>query len=709
MYGHPQGGRFMPNITSIPGQNYVYHSPSGVHPVIQHTQIAPSSTLNQTGSPFTQPQTTSSIASPSLGYHITSPTAVSTPIQPHYITPVETIHPIQTPSISIKIEKSAEDAASVSFQRTQNTNIIQKDFNHAQPHQVLTTTQQEPTIVVQDATHLVRNISEQDASMARQQATKIILQQQQAQQQHAITLPEVSLPSQVQKEQHDREERERREKEIQRQKIIEDHQKQKNSNRIFSNSTKNLNDVIKFNAVQSSNKNSMSSSGPNSTLQMSGSPSEHGFRKIAATTSGPSNPPKAKSPAPHIDVKLYKCIMCGYLAESAALLGRHAFEMHEKRSRKWRIGQKFPVRHECDECDYETPDIHRLHRHMQRVHDTDQVFHFQCKACDFIATSADLLGRHALEVHEAGSVFRCSLCDFTSNRKSDRDKHFTGAHQLDYDTHMTSSGGTLPSRQIYICLVESCKEQIHGDKLQEHYKKLVRFDLLDEDNDIRDKKLFDLDRKEAEHTQYFVDENLDAHSIPGYNKHKKLPHASSSSDAETSFDNNDRRKHRKRRGRPITRNKRIADNCDETESDEEEKELKNELKELGVQQTVETEKESDASNFAYNDKNLTEKTLTDINEEEKETPVISDVIAKTIEKVLDRSENSNQKEEVFPKKCNLCCEVLKDKLIMIDHIRKMHMLKTGKKLDASKPKFEVIRQKPSKCLKIIREETSKCN
>ena len=148
---------------------------------------------------------------------------------------------------------------------------------------------------------------------------------------------------------------------------------------------------------------------------MSTSPAEHGFRKISAPL-GQSVPPKIRSPLPQADVKLYKCIMCGFLAESASLLGRHAFEMHEKRSKKWRIGQKCPVRHECEECDYETPDIHRLHRHMQRVHDTDQVFHFQCKECDFVATSADLLGRHALEVHEAGSVFRCSLCDFTSNR-----------------------------------------------------------------------------------------------------------------------------------------------------------------------------------------------------------------------------------------------------------------------------------------------------
>ena len=92
MYGHPQGGRFVPNIAPIPGQSYVYHPSSGVHPGLQHAQIPPSSTLNHTVSAYTQPQTAGSIAS-SAGYH-PSPPAVPTPIQPQYIAPVESLHPI---------------------------------------------------------------------------------------------------------------------------------------------------------------------------------------------------------------------------------------------------------------------------------------------------------------------------------------------------------------------------------------------------------------------------------------------------------------------------------------------------------------------------------------------------------------------------------------------------------------------------------------
>ena len=704
MYSHPQGGRFVPNVTTIPGQTYVYHPPAGAHTGVQNSQITPSAVLNQTGVSFSHPQTTNAILASSTGYHGTPPPTAASQLQPQYITQVDAIHPIQTPSISIKIEKPVEDSSTGAFHRAQNNSIVQKGFNQAQPHHVLTTSQQHPTIVVQEAPHPVRPNQEHDAVLARQEATKMILQQQQAQHQHVISLPDVHLSSQIQKDEQVHGEIERREKEIQRQKVIEDHQKQKNSNRIFSKSTKNLTDAIKSNTSQTSNKNTTSSSKTNSTLSLSTLPSEHGFRKITATTES-SNPPKPKSPIPPIDAKLYKCIVCGYLAESAALLGRHAFEIHEKRSKKWRIGQKFPVRHECEECDYETPDIHRLHRHMQRVHDTDQVFHFQCKACDFVATSADLLGRHALEVHESGSVFRCSVCDFTSNRKSDRDKHFTGAHQLDYDTHLTTNGGTSLSRQVYICLVPTCKEQIRGDKLQEHYKKLVQFDLLEEDDDTVDKKISALSRREAHHTQYFLDENLDAHSIPGYKRHRKLPQAGSSSDADSSFDLKERRKQRKRRGNIQARKKRSRNSWEDTDSEDEEKELKMELKELGVPPDVIDESEID--NSSNHEKELNNKNQRD----EQKMPIINDVIAKTIEKVLEKnfSENSNDNCDVFPKKCSLCSEILSDKLLMIEHIRNMHMLKTRKITEKPKPKFEIIRQKTSKCLDIVREEIPKCN
>ena len=695
MYGHPQGGRFVPNITPIPGQSYVYHPSSGVHPGLQHAQIPPSSTLNHTVASYTQPQTTDSIAS-SAGYHPSPPT----PMQPQYISPVETLHPMQAPSISIKIEKSAEDTSSGLYQRSQPT-IIHK--NLIQTHQHVLSQTQQPTIIVHDS-QLFRQRADEDAELTRQQATKILLQQQQAQQQHIIAVPDVSLNTHVQKEQQEKEAKEQRERDIQRMKVIEDHQKQKNSNRIFSNSTKNLTDVTKLDPIQSLNRVSCSST-IDSTSNISISPAEHGFRKITAP-SEPSVSPKSRSPIPQIDVKVYKCIMCGFLAESAALLGRHAFEIHEKRSKKWRVGQKFPVRHECDECDYETPDIHRLHRHMQRVHDTAQVFHFQCKECDFIATSADLLGRHALEVHEAGSVFRCSLCDFTSNRKSDRDRHYTGAHQLDYDTYISSSGGMPPSKQMYACLVPNCKEPIRGDKIRDHYKKFVNFPLLEE-NDLRqNKKLQVLNCKEAEHTQHFINKNLDAHSIPGYKKHKKIPVVASSSDADSNFDIKESRKRRKRRGRPLKRSKKSKDEWNETDTEEDEVELKQELKELGVKEVVKDGKDSDVSrsNMDYED------TTSDSTETENERTVEFDEVAKTIEKVLDKEGKMEQmKDEVFPKKCNLCCEEFSDKLTMIEHIRNKHISKSSRKSESTKPRFEIIRQQPSKCLEIIREETSKCN
>ena len=71
----------------------------------------------------------------------------------------------------------------------------------------------------------------------------------------------------------------------------------------------------------------------------------------------------------------------------------------------------------------------------------------------------------------------------------DWDRHYTGAHQLDYDTYITSTGGLPPSKQMYFCLVPACKEQIRGDKLRDHYKKYVKFGLLDGSIRKQDRKL----------------------------------------------------------------------------------------------------------------------------------------------------------------------------------------------------------------------------
>ena len=80
MYSHPQGGRFIPNITTIPGQNYVYHSSSGTHPGIQQTQLTPSTALNQTRPSFSQPQTTDAIVPSSPAYHANPSSGVSSAV-----------------------------------------------------------------------------------------------------------------------------------------------------------------------------------------------------------------------------------------------------------------------------------------------------------------------------------------------------------------------------------------------------------------------------------------------------------------------------------------------------------------------------------------------------------------------------------------------------------------------------------------------------
>ena len=51
------------------------------------------------------------------------------------------------------------------------------------------------------------------------------------------------------------------------------------------------------------------------------------------------------------------------------------------------------------------------------------------------------------------------------------------------------------SKQMYVCLVPTCKEHIRGDKLRDHYKKFVRFGLLEETDQKPDRKLELLNRK----------------------------------------------------------------------------------------------------------------------------------------------------------------------------------------------------------------------
>ena len=44
-----------------------------------------------------------------------------------------------------------------------------------------------------------------------------------------------------------------------------------------------------------------------------------------------------------------------------------------------------------------------------------------------------------------------------------------------------------PSKQLYICIVPSCKEHIRGDKLRDHYKTFVKFGLLEDASEKEDK------------------------------------------------------------------------------------------------------------------------------------------------------------------------------------------------------------------------------
>ena len=133
--------------------------------------------------------------------------------------------------------------------------------------------------------------------------------------------------------------------------------------------------------------------------------------------------------------------------------------------------------------------------------------------------------------------------------------------------------------------------------------------------------------------------------------------------------------------------------------------MKKELQELGVKEDKE---ESDTDNSNSN----IESDATRTNQEQcvKLKPLECEVIVRSVERESgDEGKEEVGEREIFPKKCGICGEEFSDKLAIVEHIRNNHITKTYTKSESTKPKFEIIRQKTSKCLDIIREETEKCN
>ena len=129
--------------------------------------------------------------------------------------------------------------------------------------------------------------------------------------------------------------------------------------------------------------------------------------------------------------------------------------------------------------------------------------------------------------------------------------------------------------------------------------------------------------------------------------------------------------------------------------------MKKELTELVIKQIPSNETISEQLESSIDEVEV------DQDEQVTNEPIKNDMVEKTIEKLLSKeNEEQSTKTEVFPKKCNLCCDELNDKSAMINHIRNKHIVRSIKKTESSRPKFEIIRQRPSKCLNVIREDTS---
>ena len=84
-------------------------------------------------------------------------------------------------------------------------------------------------------------------------------------------------------------------------------------------------------------------------------------------------------------------------------------------------------KNKCEECQYETPSIRNLKRHIKAVH--DKIRNFVCDICGYAASQKVHLKQHNDAVHKmTESTYKCGKCSYKSNLKRDVKKHIQFVH-----------------------------------------------------------------------------------------------------------------------------------------------------------------------------------------------------------------------------------------------------------------------------------------
>lgn len=82
---------------------------------------------------------------------------------------------------------------------------------------------------------------------------------------------------------------------------------------------------------------------------------------------------------------------------------------------------------QCDYCDYSTPLMYNLNRHIARNH--LQNYSYPCTQCDRRFKDRAMLSQHENEVHNNSEPkLSCSYCHKKFKRRHDRDRHENLAH-----------------------------------------------------------------------------------------------------------------------------------------------------------------------------------------------------------------------------------------------------------------------------------------
>ena len=158
----------------------------------------------------------------------------------------------------------------------------------------------------------------------------------------------------------------------------------------------------------------------------------------------------------HFDSGPFECRVCQTVFEQKTRLQNHLVKAH-----------KIPG-FECDLCDYKTVSKYHLNRH-KACHSSEKPFKCTIDGCDKWFKTKDYLYEHKKLIHTIEKRFKCDLCDYKTNCKTNLTHHLS-RHSSDrpykcpirgcnktfkskksLKTHKSPSHSSFQTIQLYEC------------------------------------------------------------------------------------------------------------------------------------------------------------------------------------------------------------------------------------------------------------------